>query len=498
MKKVLVLTIFALSCLCAFAQAQSEIPTQPYRVPAITPEPAYSEISPTVYYPLTLIEIECPDAEAVKWAGKHLKGWYGKLAPEVRVSVVADTGLGEEAYDLIVGQDKVSIKAQTLQGVRYALYSLRQIAMPERGGEDFDRYIAPKCVVRDSPALSFRGIHICWFHEREPWEIEKMIRLAAYYKINYAVIESWGTYKSKVAPWYGWPDGTMTNKEIARLKKIADDLGITLIPQINVLGHASMSRGGPGKHSALDFHPEYQHLFEPDTWNWCISNPACRKLLVDLIEERMEAFGNPPFFHIGADEAHDPSCPACINQPYSELMMDHINTMCETIRKKGARPMMWHDMLLERDDPRWKGFKAHGTPETAAGLLKFPKDVVICDWYYEEVQESYPTMDHFKSLGFTTLTCPWNHTEGTMSMGKYAREGHADGMLGTMWHHDFGKDFVKGYLYLANSAWNAGAKWKRNQVKIHLRHILWDMKVKDYKRTGTYIYELPDEYYLDN
>lgn len=157
-------------------------------MPAITPEPAYSEISPTVYYPLTLIEIVCPDAAAVKWAGKHLKGWYGKLAPEVRVSVVADTGLGEEAYDLIVGQDKVSIKDQTLQGVRYALYSLRQIAMPERGGDDFDCYIAPKCVVRDSPALSFRGIHICWFHEREPWEIEKMIRMAAYYICSYRIL----------------------------------------------------------------------------------------------------------------------------------------------------------------------------------------------------------------------------------------------------------------------------------------------------------------------
>ena len=55
-------------------------------------------------------------------------------------------------------------------------------------------------------------------------EIERSVRLAAYYKLNYAVIESWGTFRSDVAPWYGWPDGTMTKQEVARLKEIADDL----------------------------------------------------------------------------------------------------------------------------------------------------------------------------------------------------------------------------------------------------------------------------------
>lgn len=491
MKRAVLFVLFSILGWNLFSQGPAGAPGQ-YLEPSITPEPAYSKISSTEYYPLTSVRIECPDNSAGKWARKHLVKWYGKFAPEVVETVASVTDLGDEAYDLIIDQNGVQVRARTLQGVRYALYSLRQIAMPQRKSMKIKEWIVPNAVVHDKPALSFRGIHICWFHEREPWQIERMIRLAAYYKMNYAVIESWGTYRSKVAPWYGWPDGTMTDKEIARLRKIADDLGITLIPQINVFGHASMCRSKSGKHSGLDLHPEYQPLFEPaGGWNWCLSNPETRKLLTDLIEERMEVFGNPPFFHIGADEAQRPSCPECISTPYPELMLDHINAMCEAVRKKGARPMMWHDMLLEKDDPRWEGFQARGFAGIEATLLKFPKDVIICDWYYKEAQKTYPTLDYFKGLGFQTLTCPLIKTSGIKSLAMYARNGHADGILGTIWHHDFGTDFTTVYLHLSNAAWNAGARWKRNQVQTHLRHVMWDMGNKDSKRTGMFIYELP-------
>lgn len=467
--------------------------------PSITPAPASCEISATEYFSFDLVRINCPDKSADDWAVKHLAEWYGSLAPKVKAGSTKKTGLGSEDYELTVGKKAVEIKAETLQGVRYALYSLRQIAIPKRGTLKVEGWIVPKAVIKDSPALSFRGIHICWFHEREPWEIERLVRLAAYYKLNYAVIESWGTFRSDVAPWFGWPDGTMTKAEISRIKAIADDLGITLIPQINVFGHATMSRGGAGKHAALDLNPEYQPLFEPDGgWNWCLSNPETRKLLSSLIGELLDAFGNPPYFHIGGDEAHGPSCPDCISQSYSQLFLDHIKAMNAAVNAKGARTMMWHDMLLQKNDPRWKGFKANGTAETAEGLLGFPRDIVLCYWFYGDPQEAYPPLPYFKGLGFKTLACPWKNIGGLKALALNARNGNADGILGTLWHHDFGGDLVDIYLNLANSAWNAGAPVKRNQVKTHLRQIGWDMKNSDPKRAGIFHYDLPDESFLNN
>ena len=470
-----------------------------YSAPSIIPEPQAAEISATSYHPLSHIQLRCPEKEAAAWAEEHLKEWYGALAPKVTATSRKVEGIEKEGYELSIGREGVKITASTLQGVRYALYSLRQIAIPARGTAKVEGYIVPEATVKDYPALSFRGIHICWFHETEPWEVERLVRLAAYYKLNYAVIESWGTFKSDVAPWFGWPDGTMTKDEIRRIKAIADDLGITLIPQFNVFGHATHSRGGAGKHSGLDFHPEYQQYFEPeDGWNWCLSNRETQKLLSALIVEQLEAFGNPPYFHIGCDEAQAPSCPDCISQPYSELFLNHLKAMNEVITSHGASTMMWHDMLLKHGDSRWNGFYANGTAETAEGLLGLPRDIVICDWFYGEAKEDYPTLAYFKDLGFKVLTCPWMNVRGTLAQGRHARGGEADGILGTLWHHYFGDDMIAIYTSLSLAAWNAGGNYTQRCFKTHLRQVGWDMKVSDPRHTGTYYDEIPLEPTLIN
>lgn len=495
MKRLIVTLAFLTAAIQGYCDRASFV------APAICPEPQSAEISATVYHPFSTIQIKCPDKGAAAWVENHLGEWYGELAPKVVASTKKVSVADDEGYEITIGKDGVNVIAGTLQGVRYALYSIRQIAIPARGTAKVEGWIVPEATVKDKPALAFRGIHICWFHETEPWEIERMIRLAAYYKLNYAVIETWGTFRSDVAPWYGWPDGTMTKEELRRLRNIANDLGITLIPQFNVFGHASHSRGGAGKHSSLDFNPEYQPYFEPDAgWNWCLSNPETKKLLTGIIWEMIEAFGNPPYFHIGCDEAQPPTCPDCISQPYDKLLVDHIKAMNEAVSAKGARTMLWHDMLLKRGDPRWNGFYANGTVETAESLKGFPRDIVICDWFYGDEKEEYPTLEYFKDLGFMTLTCPWKNNKGTHKQALQAREGKADGVLGTLWHHYFGADMASIYLNLSCAAWNEGAPMRTNgnKFRTHLRQIGWDMKVSDPRHTGIYYYEIPLEPTLIN
>lgn len=471
----------------------------------VCPEPASCKVTSSTYQPLKKVSVACADEAALSWAKKHLKEWYGKVGPEVVNASRSTADLGNEAYNLEVTAGEVKITARTLQGVRYALYSLRQMAIPQRGTLQVEGWILPQVTIHDKPSLDFRGIHMCWFHESKPWEIERLIRLAAYYKLNYAVVESWGSFRSDVAPWYGWPDGSMTKKELKRLRKIADDLGITLIPQINVFGHATMSRGGAGKHAALEFNPQYQPLFEPvNGWNWCLSNPETRKLLQELIVEQLEAYGNPPYFHIGCDEALPPSCPACKEKPYSQLFLEHVQAMNETISSRGAKTMMWHDMLLQRGDNRWNGFYANGTAETAAGLLKLPRDIIICDWYYGPAHKAYPTIDYFKEQGFHVLACPWYDTGGIAAQGRYAGKAGLDGMLGTLWHHYFGYDLVDDYFTLSNVAWNSESSFSMTGAhygeffRTHLRQIGWDMHIKDSRHAGIYYDEVPPEPDLRN
>lgn len=490
MKKTIIALILSVVTLSAYAST----------MPMLCPEPTKHEISLTEYVAYNSIKIVCPDATAAKWAKAHLKQWYGKLAPQVVIANGNTASLGKEEYCLNIDAKCSTITANTLQGVRYALYTLRQLAIPKRNTDKLEGWIVPIATIEDKPQMEFRGMHICWFRENEAWEIERLIRLAAYYKLNYAVIEPWGTYRSKVAPWFGWSEGKMTIKEIKRLKAIADDLGIMLIPQLNVFGHATCSRVGAGKHASLDMHPEYQSYFEPMAgWNWCLSNPNTKILQKRLIKELYEAFGCPEYFHIGCDEATVPSCPDCIEMSYSTLFNEHVKDISDYVKELGARTLMWHDMLIDRRDPRWKGLHAKGTKATATVLNELPKDIVICDWYYHKPRANYPSLEHFKNLGFDVVTCPWRNREGTIAEIKAAHKIGIKGVLGTLWHHHYGDSMFNSYFHVSSLAWNSEASLaafgsQRNNRYVfhtHLRHISWDMKIKNPRNTGIYRNEIP-------
>ena len=495
--------LFTACILCGTLKAQVSVPqAKVYEgiAPAICPRPVKAEINNASYLPLQTVTIVCQDDKAVGWTEKHLKEWYGDHAPKVKTGNKDNLPKEEGAYTLETGNKGVTICASTLQGIRYGLFTMRQLAIPARGTATVQSWIIPETAVEDKPALSFRGMHICWFRETEAWEVERMIRLAAYYKMNYAVVEAWGTFRSQCAPWFGWPDGKMTHEEITRLKAIADDLGVTLIPGMNIFGHATSARGGAGKHATLDFGPEYQTLFEPHNgWNWCLSNPNARKVISNLLCELLDAFGRPPYIHIGCDEAEKPSCPACMVRPYGELFVEHVKAISDAVKKHGAHAMMWHDMLLEAGDARWAGFYANGTKATASVVSELDKGIIICDWFYSGPKDTYPTLDYFKELGYTVLTCPWTDANGTRAQGKYASEHGIDGLLGTTWHHFFGQDLCTAYVGAANAAWNPGqAPDGQSYFHTHLRQMGWDMKANNPDQTGIYYFDVPTQPTLNN
>lgn len=485
--------------------------------PNAEPRPAEFAVSSNVVVSLDrtqTVKIACKEApdEAVRWTEKHLdlwfggrRGWFERIfssANVARTEAVPYAGgpTGPEGYELVAEPEGISVRADTLQGVRYALYTLRQLTIAARGGLTVDHYILPAVRVKDKPAFALRVIHIPWGLDRTPQEIEKRVRVAAYLKYNYAVIEPWGTFRSERHPWWGWKEGTMTPDAVRRIVAVGKELGITLCPQIPAFGHASMDITSPGRHAALDAHPERQPLFESlNGWNWCLSNPETMTVLTDLAEEMIELFDHPPFFHVGCDEAAPPNCPLCVASDYRRLVVRHIHALHDMLAARGARMMLWHDMFLEKGDPRWKGFYDNGSKETAAALADLPRDIVICDWYYAKARADgdYPTLRMFKSLGFTVLTCPWHTLDGTAAQCRFAHANGIDGVMSTTWGDGTGKERGR---YVANAfagtacqAWSLAYplsdRWKWNYdldfIK-SLREVEWDMGLEDVADTGTY------------
>ena len=477
-----------------------------FRRPVLVPEPVELNFKSDVAVRLdkgVKFTIICPDKSAVGWMRKHIAKWFG-FTPMVSASLDNPISVtNTEGYVLSAVPENITVEASTLQGVRYALYTLRQIAEPISVGRVLQGWRMPQLKIKDEPAMKFRGVHFCCFPETTAAFLERQIRVAAYYKFNYAVIESWGMFRSARYPFLSLKQSWMTPEETKRLAILGKELGIMLIPQFNVFGHATGATFSSGKHITMDYYPEYAPLFEPrGGWNWCLSNPETLKVQTEYLAEMHEAFGNPPFVHIGCDEANPPSCASCRSaDSYGRMFVNHVISIASAMRSRGARIMMWHDMLLDENDDRWNGFYANGTKEIADMMQSsFPKDAVVCDWYYGQVPESkdYPTLRHFKNLGFDVLTCPWKveNVKGSIaSQGRFVRDNGMFGMLQTIWNQFKAVWFGVIMEEASCAAWGTKFSTPYTSVKPgkpleprpfadHWRQCGWDMGTPEYSETG--------------
>jgi len=436
------------------------------------------------------------DGPAAKEVAQLFKAWFGFL-PKITSGGSGRAPQKADAYRIAASKETLVIEAADIGGARNAMRTLRQLAEPMRGTREVKAYFVPELVIDDAPAMAFRGFHICWFPENTPIQIERLIRLAAYYKMNKIVLEPWGTFVSETHPELAWPGSTMTKAEIRRLVKIADGLGVTLIPQFNLFGHASGSRSCSYKHRTLDFHPELQPLFEPLGWTWCLSNPETKKWIEDVVVELHEAFGRPPYFHAGCDEAMDMgTCATCRRADYAVVFQTFLTHIHDVLAARDCRMMIWHDMLLQAGDPRWKGFYANGSKQAEAMLDALPRDIVICDWYYgaPNKEGAWPTLRYFKEKGFPVLACPWENLAGYRGLSKAAQNEKLDGMLCTAWHHLYGNSMMEIYFRAAHATWGTLPTGGYEDLVFaqHLRQVGWDVPVKEYQDTGTVNYQLPE------
>ena len=439
--------------------------------------------------------------DAASYAGKYLKEYFA-VEPEIQLTT-ADKTISGEAYKLAITEQEIILSAATKQGLLNALKTLRQLAEVHHDCKT----VFPCLEIEDSPAMSFRGIHLCAFPEVSLTELKKNIRLAAYHKFNYAVIEFWGTFPFQSHPGLSWQDKMYNREELQRIIDQSEEWGITLIPQFNLLGHATNSRAISGKFAALHQNPELEHLFDPSGWCWCLSNPETRQVLTDVVLELYDFFHNPPFFHIGCDEAEDvASCLYCKQRDFKELFADHLNWFHTLLAERSCRLIMWHDMLVRRDDPRWQGFVASGKhAELKEFYRELPRNILIADWQYgipsaDKRPAGWPVSDFFRQEGFETVMCPWDSEPDMNSMAAYTQTVQNRGMLITTWHYLYGLKYTSFLVTAAFALWdpenNPGLTLSgRLSLNKHLLQICHDMDLTRYEDSGYTVYQVAPEKY---
>lgn len=197
-----------------------------------------------------------------------------------------------------------------------------------------------------------------------------------------------------------------TKEEFARILSLARRAGLTPIPLIQTLGHMEWLLSHSAWHGLRES-PATAYMI-------CPSNPGSAAFLIRFMDEVGELFGNPPFMHLGADEAWLlGSCPECSRRvaaaSKSALFFDHMDKLFRHALTRGWRPISWADIPLGHSE----------------AIDRCSRDVIWMDWDYwtqasgSQVHRNWATGKHG---GREVFPPEFFETE----MGRFARDKNGE------------------------------------------------------------------------
>lgn len=265
------------------------------------------------------------------------------------VSLRFDADCGKEGFRLSISTDGIVLVAGGNNGFRYGISALTQMlfAACSRGADVAELECGE---IADQPRFAYRSFMLdSARHFQSADTIRQLLFLLSALRIN---VFHWHLVDSQ-----GWrlplkclpqlpkatqEAGCYTKEELRSIAKLAQSLGIEIVPEIDVPGHS----GG-----ILKSFPQYACNPEQPGKEYCIGNPDSLAFIKAILSEVMEIFPDSRTIHLGGDEADTAAweaCPRCrkamtdkgLNNPRElehAFMLDLVNF----VRSKGKRAMVW-------------------------------------------------------------------------------------------------------------------------------------------------------------
>ncbi|PAW79621.1 MAG: hypothetical protein B9S32_03535 [Verrucomicrobia bacterium Tous-C9LFEB] len=280
-----------------------------------------------------------------------------QIVKSLRLPKEVTSVLRKQAYRLEIVRQQISIQAETVTGLFYALQTLGQLLVQSNR--------LPCGVLLDWPELEMRGVHLTLGSgHMPPYEkLKEILEKLASFKFNYFLIEYDGSFSWEKYPFIAIPSA-LSKDQCRGLIATAGENFIELVPTIDSLGHQEHYLS----------HPSLKHLREVPTSSMelCASNPKSKAFIKDLWSEVLEVHADASYVNITGDEVFrfNKLCPRC--QKFSDrgqladLFFNYYNELALWMLKQGRRPMMWHDMLASH-------------PER---LADYPREILIMYWNY--------------------------------------------------------------------------------------------------------------------
>jgi len=284
--------------------------------------------------------------------GAKLSGGNESVTVRIRPS------LGQEAYSIKISEKAVRISAGDSAGVFYALRTVDQLKKSDGG--------LRKGIVRDKPRFHWRGFMLDesrHFFGKE--YVEEMLDAMADLKLNVfhwhltddpgwrieieafpelTAVGARGNHTDPAAPACYY-----TQEEIRSIVKYAADRHITIVPEVDMPGHAAASNraypqycgGGTEEHPDFTFNPGKEETYS---------------YLTAILREVAGLFPGE-YIHIGGDEVSfgraawtdDPDVLALMEREglgdLDGVEAYFIRRMADSVRALGKIPMCWDDVL---------------------------------------------------------------------------------------------------------------------------------------------------------
>lgn len=233
---------------------------------------------------------------------------------------------GDGTYSIDVRSDRIDLDAPNSLGLFYAFQTFRQLMPPGRT----QSVSIPVVKIDDRNRFAYRGMHLDVARHFQPVDfVKRFIDLMSQYKYNYFhwhLTEDQGwrieikkypklteigskrpeTVKERnLTPYIGdgIPHGGFyTQKEIRDVIEYAKARHITVIPEIELPGHASAALAA---YPQFGCKSDYKYKVQT-TWGifkevFCPTEETF-KFLEDVLDETITLFKDSPYIHIGGDE----------------------------------------------------------------------------------------------------------------------------------------------------------------------------------------------------
>jgi len=214
----------------------------------------------------------------------------------------------------------------------------------------------------------------------------------------------------------------LSKHDVKKIVEACKKNGIDIIPQINLLGHQSWAAK---TEKLLLVYPEFDEtpwikMPAPADYKWpnadnlycrsyCPLAPGLHKVVFELVDEIVDVF-EAKAFHAGMDEVFylgEDKCPRCAGRDKAVLFANEVQTIRDHLAEKNRELWIWGDRLI---DGRATGIGewAASYNDTYRAVDLIPRDVVICDWQYDQDNQ---TAVYFALKGLRVVTCTWNRPE---------------------------------------------------------------------------------------